>query len=51
MSISKEKIKILELKANEIRRTVMETLVNAGSGHTAGPLGLADILTYLFFLV
>ena len=49
MSISKEKIKILELKANEIRRTVIETLVNAGSGHTAGPLGTADIFAYLFF--
>ncbi|MEK7081915.1 MAG: transketolase [Patescibacteria group bacterium] len=49
MSISQEKIKQLKQKANEIRRTVIETLVNAGSGHTAGPLGTADIFAYLFF--
>ncbi len=49
MSISEEKIKQLEQKAREIRRTVIETLVNASSGHTAGPLGTADIFTYLFF--
>ncbi|HEY4495875.1 MAG TPA: transketolase [Candidatus Paceibacterota bacterium] len=47
--LTDEKKKFLELKANEIRRTVIETLVNAGSGHTAGPLSSADILTYLFF--
>jgi len=49
MNISQEKIKQLEKKANEIRRTVIETLVNAGSGHTAGSLGIADIFAYLFF--
>ena len=49
MSISQEKIKQLEKKANEIRRTVIEALVNAGSGHTAGSLGMADIFAYLFF--
>ena len=36
-------IKTLALKANEIRITVIEALVEAGSGHTAGPLGMADI--------
>jgi len=49
MSISQEKIKQLERKAKEIRRTVIEALMNAGSGHTAGPLGMADIFAYLFF--
>lgn len=49
MSISKDKIKQLEKKANDIRQTVIETLINAGSGHTAGSLGMADIFTYLFF--
>src|SRR3989344_2445487 len=49
MSISQEKIKQLEKKANEIRRTVIEALVNADSGHTAGSLGMADIFAYLFF--
>lgn len=36
-------------QANVIRRSLIETLVEAGSGHTAGPLGMADIFTYLFF--
>ncbi len=44
-----EKIKQLELKANEIRQTIIEMLVEAGSGHTAGPLGMADIFTLLYF--
>lgn len=44
-----EKIKFLEKKANEIRRSIVEMLVAAGSGHTAGPLGMADIFTALYF--
>lgn len=38
-------------KANEIRQTIIEMLVAAGSGHTAGPLGMADIFTALYFHV
>lgn len=49
MNIGPEKIKQLERKAKEIRRTVIEALTKAGSGHTAGSLGTADIFTYLFF--
>jgi len=44
-----EKIKFLETKANEIRQSIIESLVAAGSGHTAGPLGMADIFTALYF--
>lgn len=44
-----EKIKFLEAKANEVRETIIRALLAAGSGHTAGPLGMADIFTYLFF--
>lgn len=44
-----EKIKFLEEKANEIRASIIESLLAAGSGHTAGPLGMADIFTYLYF--
>ncbi len=29
--------------------SIIEMLVEAGSGHTAGPLGMADIFTLLFF--
>lgn len=44
-----EKIKFLEEKANEIRKAVIEMLVQAGSGHTAGPLGMADVFTAMYF--
>lgn len=39
----------LKKKANEIRQSIIEMLVEAGSGHTAGPLGMADIFTALYF--
>jgi len=39
----------LELQANTIRQSIIEMLCAAGSGHTAGPLGMADILTLLYF--
>src|SRR5665213_1706756 len=41
----------LSYKANQIRQTIIEMLVAAGSGHTAGPLGMADIFTALYFHV
>jgi transketolase len=44
-------IKRLEEKAQAIRQSIIEMLIAAGSGHTAGPLGLADIFTLLFFHV
>ncbi len=39
----------LEKKANDIRQDIIRMLVEAGSGHSAGPLGLADVLTALYF--
>jgi transketolase len=39
----------LETKANEIRRSIITMLEAAGSGHSAGPLGMADIFTALYF--
>lgn len=44
-----KQLKELELKANEIRTSIIEMLVEAGSGHTAGPLGMADIFTAMYF--
>ncbi len=41
----------LVVRAQAIRATVIEMLVAAGSGHTAGPLGMADIFTALYFHV
>lgn len=42
-------IEELEKKANEIRQDIIKMLLAAGSGHSAGPLGLADIFTALYF--
>lgn len=39
----------LEDKAVKIRETIIKTLVEAGSGHSAGPLGMADIFTAFYF--
>lgn len=39
----------LEVKANDIREDIIRMLEHAGSGHSAGPLGLADIFTALYF--
>ena len=47
--LSDTKIKELEIKANDIRESIIEMLVEAGSGHTAGPLGMADIFTLFYF--
>jgi len=44
-----ERIKELELVANDIRQTIIEMLVAAGSGHTAGPLDMTDVFTLLYF--
>ncbi len=49
--LSDQEIENLEIKANEIRQSIIEMLVEAGSGHTAGPLGMADIFTLLYFSV
>ncbi|MBI2582122.1 transketolase [Candidatus Woesearchaeota archaeon] len=44
-------LKQLKLLANQIRQDLIEALVSAGSGHTAGPLGMADVFTALYFNV
>lgn len=47
--VYEDKLKDLELKANKARQLVIETLLEAGSGHSAGPLGMADIFTSFYF--
>jgi len=48
--LSQEKLKELKLKANQARQLVIETLIQTGgSGHTGGPLGMADIFTAFYF--
>ncbi len=51
MSLSDKQIKDLEIKANEIRQDIVKMLLEAGSGHSAGPLGMADIFTALYFQI
>jgi transketolase len=49
--LTDDTVRALEEKANEIRASIIEMLVEAGSGHTAGPLDMADIFTLLYFEV
>lgn len=42
-------IKQLGKLANTIRQDIIKMLLEAGSGHSAGPLGMADVFTALYF--
>ena len=44
MALTDTDVLAIEVHAEAIRETIIEMLVAAGSGHTAGPLGMADIL-------
>jgi transketolase len=46
-----DKVIFLKEMANKTRQLVIETLLEAGSGHTAGSLGMADIFACLYFHV
>lgn len=50
-NLTDDKIKLLKEKAKEIRISIIEMLVSAGSGHSAGPLGMADIFSALYFFI
>ena len=47
--MSHTKLLRLQEKANEIRVDLITSLINAGSGHSAGSLGMADVITALYF--
>ena len=49
MSISPDKVADLEKQAREIRIDIVTMLERAGTGHTAGPLDMADVFTTLYF--
>ncbi len=49
MALTDTDIERLEAKARDVRATIIEMLVAAGSGHTAGPLGMTDIFTAFYF--
>lgn len=47
--LTDSEIQKLEARAEAIRETIVRMLVAAGSGHTAGPLGMADIFAAFYF--
>ena len=47
--LHEEKIKILEETAVKIRESIIEMLLEAKSGHSAGPLGMTDVFAALYF--
>lgn len=49
MALTDSEMQLLEGKAAAIRETIVDMLVAAGSGHTAGPLGMADMFSVLYF--
>jgi len=51
MTGAKLTVRQLQTKASEIRQDIIRMLAIAGSGHSAGALGLADIFSALYFRV
>lgn len=49
MALTDQDVQAIEEKARAIRATVIEMLIAAKSGHTAGPLGMADIFAAFYF--
>lgn len=49
MALSDAQVVAIEDRARAVRQTIIEMLVAAGSGHTAGPLGMADIFAAFYF--
>jgi len=49
MRLTEKQEKLLEKTANKIRRKLIETLEEAGSGHSAGTLDMADVFTAMYF--
>jgi transketolase len=47
-TLSAARVNELRLKANDVRQGIIRSLVAAGSGHSAGPLDMADIFTALY---
>ncbi len=48
-TLSDKKLLALEKQATSIREDLIHMLAHAGSGHSAGPLDLADIFTAFYF--
>lgn len=48
-ALTEADVTLLEARAAELRALVIDILEDAKSGHTAGPLGMADIFSALYF--
>ena len=49
LPLTEQKVQFLFERAHAIRQSIVEMLITAKSGHTAGALGMADIFAYLYF--
>ena len=47
-TLAPDRLKELELKANDVRQGIIRSLLAAGSGHSAGPLDMSDVFTALY---
>ena len=50
-SLTDVEVQALTLRAEDIRESIIKMLMEAGSGHTAGPLGMTDVFTALYFRI
>lgn len=49
MQLSREKLITLENKAHKLRRSIVDTVYHAGSGHLGGALSMIDAVTLLYY--
>ena len=47
-TLTPDRLRDLELKANDIRQGIIRSLHAAGSGHSAGPLDMSDVFAALY---
>lgn len=47
--LNEKKLKYLEEMANRLRQDTIEMVARAGSGHIAGPLGMAEMVSAFYF--
>jgi transketolase len=50
-SLTDVEVQALTLRAEDIRESIIKMLMEAGSGHTAGSLGMTDVFTALYFRI
>jgi transketolase len=50
-SLTDVEVQALTLRAEDVRESIVKMLTEAGSGHTAGSLGMADVFTALYFRI